>query len=89
MSQTDQIIARFQDLTSFIEDAQDRLADGEVINLSHLDNEVEELCQAAISLPPEEAQKVQEPMAVMIGKLETLGAALKDFQESLKKDHDL
>ncbi|MEM6812199.1 MAG: hypothetical protein AAF549_07005 [Pseudomonadota bacterium] len=87
MSNLDDILQRLSELTQFIEEVQDKLADGEVVNLSHLDQEVENLCQEAMSLPPDQIGQVQEPMAAMIGKLESLGAALQDFQKSLKDQH--
>ncbi len=77
------------ELTDFITEATTRLEDGEVINLSHLDDEVDTICNAAMSLPPAEAAKVQEPMSVMISKLEQLGLALKDFQSHLKTEYDI
>lgn len=77
------------ELTDFITEATTRLEDGEVINLSHLDDEVDTICNAAMSLPPAEAAKVQEPMSMMISKLEQLGLALKDFQSHLKTEYDI
>lgn len=77
------------ELTGFITEATTRLEDGEVINLSHLDDEVDTICNAAMSLPPAEAAKVQEPMSLMISKLEQLGLALKDFQSHLKTEYDI
>jgi len=80
---------RLIELTNFIDDARTRLESGEVINLSHLDEEVDTLCNEAMSLPPTEAAQVQEPMSQMISKLEQLGVALKDFQTHLKTEYDI
>ncbi|HPF77827.1 MAG TPA: hypothetical protein PLF01_00925 [Alphaproteobacteria bacterium] len=84
MSKADLIVQRLQELTSFIEDAQTKLQSGEVLSLSHLDDEVGQLCDQALNLPPQDAVKVQPVMANMISKLETLSIALKDFQSGLK-----
>ncbi len=89
MTNTATITQQLHDLTSFINDALARLEKGEVINLSHLDDEVDSLCGQAIELPPAEAAKIQEPMAIMINKLEQLGIALKDFQTHLKNHYDI
>ena len=89
MTDTNSIITRLNELTEFIAEAMARLEDGEVINLSHLDEEVEALCEKSMSLPPAEAAKVQEPMSQMISKLEQLGVALKDFQNNLKNHYDI
>lgn len=84
MSKADQIVDRLTQLTTFIETANMQLAKGEVVNLSHLDSEVDDLCNQTTSLPPTDIVKVQPVMANMISKLEELGLALKDFQAELK-----
>lgn len=84
MTKTDAIVTKLQDMTQFIEQAQEKLKKGDVINLSHLDGEVAQLCDETLKLPPQEAMKVQPIMAKMISRLEELGLALKDFQASLK-----
>ncbi len=84
MNNADQIAGKLQELTRFIEDAQKKLHDGEVLNLSHLDNEVAQLCEETLKLPPQDAMQVQPIMGDMISKLEELSLALKDFQTNLK-----
>lgn len=85
MSKSDDIITKLNALTQFIEDAQNTLQKGEVIDLSHLDAEVAQLCDETLKLPPAEAVAVQPIMGNMITKLEALGVALKDFQSTLKE----
>jgi hypothetical protein len=84
MSKTNEIINKLETLTNFIEEAQIKLQQGEIINLSHLDGEVAELCNEILQLPPQDATQVQPIMGNMISKLEELGLALKDFQSNLK-----
>lgn len=84
MSNADDITQRLQELTTFIEEAHKQLKEGEVVNLSLLDDEVGELCDQTLQLKPQEAVKVQPVMADMINKLEKLGVALKDYQEAHK-----
>ena len=84
MSKADEIMTKLQDLTHFIEDAQNKLRDGEVLNLSHLDAEVAQLCEETLTLPPQDALKIQPIMGTIISKLEELGVALKDFQTNLQ-----
>lgn len=84
MSKADNISQKLNALTQFIEEAQEKLQKGEVVNLTHLDAEVAQLCDETLKLPPKEAVKVQPIMGNMITKLETLGLALKDFQTSMK-----
>jgi len=85
---TDDIITRLNALSAIIDEAQEKLQNQQVVNLSHLDAEVEQVCQKALSLPPPEAQKVQPAMAQMIEKLEILGQSLKDFQTTLQNRID-
>lgn len=84
MRNKDQLIAELNRLSAFIEEAQIKLGDGEIINLSHLDGEVETVCQQIVKLPSKQAQDVQPIMADMISKLETLGISLQEFQKTLK-----
>ena len=46
--------------------------------------DIADLCMKAVSLPPVEAKDLQPLMADMIGNLERLGSALKDFRDNLK-----
>lgn len=84
MGKPDQIVTKLEELTRYIENAQVKLQEGEVINLSHLDGEVAQLCEETLQLLPEEATRVQPVMSNMISRLEELGLALKDFQSNLK-----
>ena len=84
MSKATEIINKLEALTLFIEEAQLKLQQGEVISLSHLDGEVAQLCNGALGLPPQEAVQVQPIMGDMISKLETLSLSLQDFQNNLK-----
>jgi urease accessory protein UreF len=84
MSNPQKISQRLQELSDFIESAHTSLGEGEVVNLSHLDGEIEQLCNAALRLPPADAKEVQPVMADMISKLEALGLALQEFQNGLK-----
>ena len=84
MTKADEIVNRLKELTTFIEDAQERLKKGEILNLSHLDGDVAELCEQTLQLSPVDAGRVQPIMGSMITKLEELGLALKDFQSHLK-----
>ncbi len=89
MSKANDIKQKLEQIILFIEEAQKKLQEGEVINLSHLDGEVEALCQQTLQLPPSDAIEVQPIMGNMITKLEELGVALKDFQSNLKEQNNI
>lgn len=84
MSKVDEITNKLEAITNFIEQAQIKLQQGEVIDLTHLDGEVAQLCNDTLQLPPADAQRIQPIMGNMISKLEELGTALQDFQTNLK-----
>lgn len=82
MSNREQIETRMRDLTNFIAQAADRVRAGEMVTLTHLDDEVASLCDQSIALPPHDALQVQPVMAEMIGTLEELARALKEYQDN-------
>ena len=84
MNSAEEISNKLKGLISFIENAQEELKGGKVVDLSHLDGEVARICEDTLRLKPEEANNVQPIMAEMISKLETLGIALQEFQKNLK-----
>lgn len=84
MNNVDHIIKRLNELNLFIDKAQEKLHKGEIINLSHLDQEVGALCEQTLRLKPVDAVKAQPIMAEMISKLENLSISLKEFQDGLK-----
>lgn len=79
------IIDKLNAMNGFIDEAESALEKGNIINLSHLDDEVAQLCAQTLSLPPEQAKSVQPIMANMIGKLEALALSLQSFQAQLKE----
>jgi hypothetical protein len=89
MSKAQNIIIRLTELSSFIDEAQTKLDNGEIVNLTHLDDEVSTLCEETLSLPPQEAVQVQAVMAEMISKLEKLSVALQEFQDNLKSGNGM
>ncbi len=79
-----EIRKKMEDLNNFIQDAEIALRDGKLKDLGGLDRDIGVLCTKAVSLPPAEARELQPLMAELIGNLERLGMALKDFKDNLK-----
>lgn len=75
---------KMEKLNDFIINAENSVRDGKMMDLGSLDKEIADLCMKAVSLPPAEAHALQPMMADMIGNLERLGTALKDFRDNLK-----
>ena len=59
MSNPDQISQRMNELSNFIERAQQQLSDGQVVDLTHLDDEVAKLCD--LTLKDEGRRRPQSP----------------------------
>ena len=76
--------AKMEKLNDFIINAENSVRDGKMMDLGSLDRDIADLCMKAVSLLPAEAHALQPLMADMIGNLERLGAALKDFRDNLK-----
>jgi hypothetical protein len=75
---------KMEKLNDFILDAEVTVRGGKMMDLGNLDRDIGDLCIRAVSLPPLEARDLQPLMAEMIGNLERLGIALKDFRDNLK-----
>lgn len=85
MPTTDAIRNKMQQLGEFISDAETAALNGKVTDMSGLDKDVTIICKQAIALPPAEALALQPDMADLIGRLERLSMALRDFKENVKK----
>ena len=81
------IKTRMIELTDFIQQADDTINGGQMVDLQGLDDEVASLCDRALALPPQEATQIQPLMADMITRLEALGASLQRFQDNLRSEN--
>lgn len=80
----DQIIQRLTQMTEAIDEAQNNVAAGIIKDLTHMDNEMAQVCDDIVKLPPEEAAQVQPVMADMISRLEALAQSLQSFKSQMK-----
>lgn len=81
----DTLRIKMQQLGEFISDAEDSALAGKIVDMKALDRDVTVICQQATSLPPAQAAEIQPAMADLIGRLERLAIALRDFKENAKK----
>lgn len=81
----DDIRARMEKLAAFIQDTEDTVRGGTMVDLTGLDREVALICNRAVALPPAQARDIQPLMAELIGNLERLSTALRDYKEGLKR----
>ena len=81
----EEIRRKMETLRDYISDAENIVAGGKMVDLSGLDKNVSVICTQAIALPPDQARDIQPLMAEVIGNLERLSMALKDFKDSVKK----
>jgi len=72
------------DVNNFILESQDKVRGGEMVSLAGLDEKVATICAQVVALPADDAHDLQPLMAEMIGHLESLSNALKEFKDSLQ-----
>ncbi len=76
---------KMQKLATYISDAETIVRSGKMVDMSSLDRDVSVICQQALSLPADKTSELQPVMAELIGNLERLSVALKDYKDNLKK----
>lgn len=81
----DALRTKMQALGEFISDAESAVRLGKIVDMAGLDRDVTIICQQAANLPPAQASEIQPHMADLIGRLERLAIALRDFKENKKK----
>ncbi len=77
--------SKMEKTNDYILDSEAKVLAGTMVDLTGLDKEVGVICQKALAMPPNDARDIQPLMAEMIGNLERLSLALKNYKEDLKK----
>lgn len=81
----DQIRNKMESLKTYIQEADASVRDGKMVDLTGLDKDIAQVCQKAVTLPPDQARDIQPLMAGLIGDLEQLSRTLHDFKDQMKK----
>ncbi|PZQ48455.1 MAG: hypothetical protein DI551_01505 [Micavibrio aeruginosavorus] len=81
----DEIRAKMEKLNQFILDSEITVLGGKMVDLGGLDRDIALICNKAVALPPPDARDMQPLMAAMIGNLERLSIALKDYKDEIGK----
>ena len=81
----DEIRTKMEKLNDSILEAAPNVRGGKMADLSGLDKDVAIICTRAVTLPPADARDIQPLMAELIGNLERLSGALKDYKDDIKK----
>jgi hypothetical protein len=81
----DVLRAEMEKLSVFILDSEEQVLSGKMVDMSGLDREVTILCRKALSLPLAQAAEIQPLMAELIGHLERLSIALKNYRDNIKR----
>lgn len=75
------IETRLRDHIAQLLDAIDDTRRDRIQDMKKMDGDVAALCRQIDALPPQEAARLAEPMAEMIGRLEDLIRELQSFKE--------
>ena len=74
--------------TAFIIETIIETRNDTIVDVSHMDKVVFDICNAIDALPVTEAKQLETKMATMISRLEDLGNELRAFQERLPDDKE-
>lgn len=77
-----EITARIEQVKTYIQDCERRITQGEVIPLTGLDKNVEEICNDIAELPQKEAEGLDKKLSGLISALDKLVAAIRNFEEN-------
>ncbi|MBL1147681.1 MAG: hypothetical protein HND56_12565 [Pseudomonadota bacterium] len=81
-----EITARIEQVKTYIQDCERRITKGEVIPLVGLDKNVEDICNDIGELPENEAAGMEEKLSGLIGALDKLVAAIRNFESETDGD---
>ena len=81
----EQIREKLESLKFYIQDSEASVRTGKMVDLTGLDKNVSQICTRALSLPKAQAGELQPLMAEVIGELERLSIALKDYKDDVRK----
>lgn len=76
-----EIEARLQNLIHYVRDCERRVALGEVMDLTGLDQSVAVLCQDVLKLPEQDAKDMQGEMMKLIDQLDLLAQSIKNHHD--------
>ena len=77
---------QFHELTSFVEEALEKVKNDEMPDLSNLDERVSSLCGDIETADEDTKARIQPMMATMIGRLDELAQALTAYQQKVQGD---
>lgn len=77
------VSGRLKSVQDYVLDCQRRVNQGEIMDLDGLDKAVIGICDAVASLPPAEAQALEDKLGELIGSLEELADAMRARQEEI------
>jgi len=79
-------LEQLNEITGMIAEARDSVSDGEVIDLSEIQDLVQAFCLNIQNIPPEDSETLQTKIVSMIENLNHLAQELKSQQQSLGTD---
>jgi len=75
---------QLNNIRALINDAQNKIEQGEVIDLSGLNLKVQDICRDVLALPAEQAKEFKDTMLEIISTLNTLEESLKSFHNEMQ-----
>ena len=85
MTDKAELETQLNNIREVINQAQGKIEQGEVIDLSGLNLKVQDACRDVLALPPPEAKEFKSTMMDMVSSLNTLEQSLKTFHGEMTK----
>ncbi|TVQ82031.1 MAG: hypothetical protein EA357_10895 [Micavibrio sp.] len=86
MATPQEISARIVQVKTYIQDCERRIAKGEPVPLTGLDDNVTEICSDINALPQEDGAALEPELAGLIDVLDKLVATIREFDDSVFED---
>ena len=88
MNGSDGIKQELDRVSKVINEADTQIRQGTMIDLAGLDTDISNLCDRVLTLPPPEAASIKPVLQTMIERLDSLQAALQEFQNKKSGEMD-
>lgn len=88
MTNNEELENRLQAQIDKIEEVIDKTRRDEIVDISDMNQQVNDICQNIVKLESRTARHMETKMSEMIGSLEILEKELKAFQERIRKEEE-
>ncbi len=81
-----EIRANIEQVKNYINDCERRIAQGESVDLTGLDQKVESICNEVAAIPNEEGKQLEENLLSLFSAIDKLANAMHDSEQRNSED---